>query len=111
LLAYWALKPRELISHVFPLICATSSPGTMRRTSGMFVAPEVRISSRVMTKIADAIRDNFCSFFETEVTSMFIRFSMLTCVRSRPCEVGSDCWACPHDDPPVETSANANRRV
>src|SRR5271169_3955756 len=30
-----------------------------------------------MTKMADAMRDNFCPFLETEVTSMFIRSSML----------------------------------
>src|SRR5260370_28964516 len=51
-----------------------------------------------MRKIADAIRDNFCSFFETEVTSMFIRFSILTSVRSpgEDCRAGSDRELCPH---------------
>src|SRR5260370_1286148 len=51
-----------------------------------------------MRKIADAIRDNFCSFFETEVTSMFIRFSILTCVRSpgEDCGAGCDRELCPH---------------
>src|SRR5258708_21718781 len=51
-----------------------------------------------MRKIADAIRDNFCSFFETEVASMFIRFSILTCVRSpgEDCGAGCDRELCPH---------------
>src|SRR5713226_9388945 len=46
-----------------------------------------------MTKIEHAIRDNFCSFFEADVTSMFIRFSILTCVRS-PCEEFPDGEIC-----------------
>ena len=58
-----------------------------------------------------AVRESFCSFFEAEVTSMFIRFSMLTCVRSRPCERGSACWVWPHTAGQVETNANAKRRV
>src|SRR6266852_734905 len=78
------LKPRADIAHVLPLICATSNPGTMSNRSGMFVAPERRMSPWVMTKIAAATWDIFCSFLETEVTSMFIRVSILTCVRS-PC--------------------------
>src|SRR5712692_11868675 len=50
----------------------------------MFAAPERRISSWVITKIAAATCDILCSFLETEVTSMLIRVSILTCVRS-PC--------------------------
>src|SRR6266849_1058493 len=51
-----------------------------------------------MTKIAAATWDSFCSFFETEVTSMFIKFSMLSCVRSfdESWEVLCDCGFCPH---------------
>ena len=51
----------------------------MRNRSGMFVAPERRISSWVMTKMAAAVFESFCSFFETEVTSTFIG---LRCSRS-----------------------------
>src|ERR1035438_9156909 len=35
-----------------------------------------------MTKIAAAVCDSFCSFFETEVTSMFMRSSRLLSARS-----------------------------
>ena len=45
------------------------------------------MSCWVMTKIAAATCDNFCSFFETDVTSIFIRSSILCCVRSR-----GFCW-------------------
>jgi hypothetical protein len=78
---------------VFELIWATSIPGTMRKRSGMLVAPERAISSGVITKIAAATSDSFCYFFETEVTSMFIRFSILTCVRSlgEVCETAGGC--------------------
>ena len=77
-----ALNPRALMAQVLALICATSSPGTMRSKSGILVAPERRMSSWVITKIAAATCDNFCSFFETEVTSVFIRSSRLSLERS-----------------------------
>src|SRR6202050_2329995 len=54
----------------------------MRSKSGMFVAPERRMSSEVITKIAAAARETFCSCFETEVTLMFIRSSRLSFARS-----------------------------
>src|SRR5438445_8723310 len=57
----------------------------------MFVAPERRMSSWVMTKMAAAVLESFCSFFETEVTSTFIKSSMLVLVRSFGCV----CGACP----------------
>src|SRR5580658_4844224 len=57
-------------------------PGTIRRRSGIFVAPEPAISSAVITNIAEATRESFCSFFETEVTSTFIRSSRLWFARS-----------------------------
>src|ERR1017187_1683432 len=60
----------------------------MRSRSGMLVALECRMSSWVMKKIAAAVRDNLCSFLATEVTSMFIRSSRFTLVRS-------GCVACP----------------
>src|ERR1035438_1829619 len=60
----------------------------MRSRSGMLVALECRMSFWVMTKIASAVRDNLCSFLATEVTSMFIRSSRFTFVRS-------GCVACP----------------
>src|ERR1700685_3812651 len=48
----------------------------------MFVAPERAMSSAVITKIAEAVRESVCSLFETEVTSTFIRSSRLFVVRS-----------------------------
>src|SRR6266571_4106759 len=81
------------MAQVLPLICATSNPGTIRSKSGTFVAPERQISSWVMTKMAAAVLESFCSFFETEVTSTFIRSSMLVVVRS----FGGICCVCPQD--------------
>src|SRR5260370_370404 len=51
--------------------------------------------------MAAATCDNFCSFFETEVTSRFIRFSILTCVRSlgEDGEVFCVCVVCARDAP------------
>ena len=51
----------------------------MRSRSGIFSAPERRISSAEMTKTAAAVSEVFCAFFETEVTSMFIRSTRLIC--------------------------------
>ena len=48
----------------------------------MFVAPERAMSSAVITKIAEAVRESVCSFFDTEVTWTFIRSSRLLVVRS-----------------------------
>src|SRR5579862_137947 len=76
------------MAQVFELICATSRPGTIRKRSGIFLAPERRSSDLVITKTADAVRESFCSFFETEVTSMFIRSSRLRSARSGVCCCG-----------------------
>jgi hypothetical protein len=70
------------MAQVFALIWATSIPGTIRNRSGMFRAPDRRMSSDVMTKIAAGVRDSFSAFFETEVISMFIRSSILLLVMS-----------------------------
>lgn len=48
----------------------------------MLVAPERRMSSWVITKMAAAVRATLCSVFETETTLMFIRSSRLWFVRS-----------------------------
>ena len=82
LFEYCPLKPRMLMAHLLELIWATSTPGTMRSKSGTLFAPERTMSSLVMTKIAAAVLEIFCSFFETEVTSMFIRSSRFTLVKS-----------------------------
>jgi hypothetical protein len=52
-----------------------------RDRSGMLVAPERRISSSVMTKMAAAVLQRDCSWPETEVTSTFISSSIFICVR------------------------------
>jgi hypothetical protein len=67
----------------------------------MLVAPERRISSWLMTWIAAAARESFCSFFETEVTSMFISSSRLISVRSRA--IGAR-----RSSPPAQTGVAAN---
>ena len=47
-----ALNPRAVIAQEWALIRATCTPGAMRKTSGMQVAPERRIISGVMTNTA-----------------------------------------------------------
>src|ERR1700722_19898920 len=92
-----------LMAQRFASTRATSTPGAKRRKSGMLVAPERRMSSCVITKIAAPVFDNFCSFFETEVTWMFIRSSRLTVERS-----GS--WgACAQPKRPVSAITRARR--
>src|ERR1700680_1189846 len=82
------------MAQLLALICDTSKPGTMRSRTGTFVSPERRMSSCVITNIAAAACDIFCSFFETDVTSIFIRSSIDICDRSR-CGVacGGGCVA------------------
>ncbi len=54
----------------------------MRRASGRLVAPDRRMSSWVMTKMAAAASATFCVLFETDVTCTFIRSSRLMLVTS-----------------------------
>src|ERR1035438_2667445 len=74
-------------------ICSTSTPGAMRSRSGMLVAPERRMSSRLITKTAAAVRERLFSLFETDVTLTFIRSSMSSLLRS----MGTGSWAAPAD--------------
>ena len=78
------------MAHLFWSIRATSRPGASRNASGMLVAPERRISSCVITKIAAAASATFCVRLETEVTCKFIRSSMLMAVTSGTLR---DVWA------------------
>jgi hypothetical protein len=48
----------------------------------MLLAPDRCISSWVITKIAAAASERFCSFLDTEVTWMFIKSSSGICERS-----------------------------
>ena len=54
----------------------------MRSKSGMLVAPERTMSAALMTNIAEAVRDIFCSVLDAEVTFVFMRSSRLKLVRS-----------------------------
>src|SRR6266571_957464 len=94
------------MAQVLALIWATSTPGTIRSRSGRFVAPERPISSWVMTNIAVATCDIFCSFFETEVTSMFIRSSMFIAARSAVW--ATRAWGCCAPTTP-HTAQNINK--
>src|ERR1700682_1500618 len=71
------------MAHPLAVTCATFRPGTMRSTSGMFVAPDRRISSAHIPPLAAGTLDSGCSFFETEVTRVSIRSSRL--LSRRPC--------------------------
>ena len=70
------------MAHLFSSMRATCTPGTSRRASGMLVAPERRMSSCVMTKMAAAASATFCVRLDTDVTCMFIRSSTLMVVTS-----------------------------
>src|ERR1700733_1327372 len=70
------------MAHLSVSICATSIPDAKRRRYGMLVAPERRVSSGVITKMAAPVFDGFRSFLETEVAWMFIRSSRLASDRS-----------------------------
>ena len=83
LLAYTLLNPRMLMAQLLWSIRATFTPGAIRRRSGILVAPERRMSSWLITKIAAPVFASFCSFLETDVTWTFIRSSRLNWVRSR----------------------------
>src|ERR1700680_1018504 len=83
ILLFWKpLKPRELTCHTYAFCCDTCMPGTIRRASGTDENPPRRISSPVITKIAAGASDRASDFFVAEVTSTFIRSSMLIEVRS-----------------------------
>ena len=71
------LKPRALMAHWLASSWSTSRLVASRRASGRRVAPERRISSRVMTWMADAVSDRCSGRRETELTSMAINCSRL----------------------------------
>ena len=48
-------NPCMLMAQTFELICATFTPDTMRSKSGILFAPERRMSSCVITKMAAAV--------------------------------------------------------
>src|SRR3569833_43074 len=90
---YRSLNPRMLIAHELALICATLTPGTTRRRSGILLVPERRISSSEITKIAAPVLETDSSLRETEVTRIFIRSSRLA--PAKPLEADVEGWAPP----------------
>src|SRR6266446_1187839 len=82
LLASPLLKPRALMAHCRESSWATCRLGAKRRASGILVAPERRMSSPVITWIAEAVVHSGSGRRETEVTSRFINSSMLICLSS-----------------------------
>ncbi len=82
LFASAVLKPRALIAQSCEFFCATCRLSANRSASGMLVAPERRMSSCVMTWIADAVPSSFSGWRDTEVTSTFISSSTLSCLSS-----------------------------
>src|ERR1035437_6700279 len=76
------LNPRTLIAHVLALIRATLTPGTILNASAIFVAPDWRMSSAVITKTAEGVCDNIRSVRETDVTRIFMRSSRLASDKS-----------------------------
>ena len=81
------LKPRIETAHLLASMRATSTPGTIRRTSGMLVAPERRMSSAPMTKAAAAVSASgrVCRLTElTSTTSTFISSSRLSSEKLSP---------------------------
>src|SRR6266545_301751 len=102
LLAVVLLNPRALMAHWRESTCATCRLPARRSASGRLDAPERRMSSRVITWIAEAVCANRSARFETEVTSRFISCSMLSCFNtsadtlvSRRWPEESGCWASP----------------
>ncbi len=64
------------------VFCATCRLSARRSASGMLVAPDRRISSCVMTWIAEAVPSSFWACRATEVTSTFMRSSTFSCFKS-----------------------------
>src|SRR6266576_1924777 len=75
--------------------CATSRFEARRRASGRLVTPERRISSWVITWIAEAAWESFSGRLETEVTSRFINCSRVSFFRAPGDAAESGCWARP----------------
>src|SRR5947209_8195416 len=77
LLAMVVLKPRALMAYEVALTRGTSRLGASRSASGRRVAPERRMSSRVITKIAAGASESRSACRDTEVIWMLPSSSML----------------------------------
>src|SRR6185436_9508854 len=71
------LKPRALTAQALAVCSPTWMPGTSRSASGMLVAPERRMVSRVTTATAAAASRNDSSVRDTDVISTFMSSSGL----------------------------------
>src|SRR5712692_10519295 len=89
------------MAHELELIRATSRFEARRKASGRLEAPERRMSSPVMTWIADAVSDNFSGRLETEVTSTSMSCSRLNFFSAVGDDSASGVWATPW---PAQTS-------
>lgn len=81
------------MAHWLALTCATCRLVASRDASGTLVAPEFRISSWVITWIADGTSVNFSGRLETDVTSRSISSSMLSFFSSPGDGSAPDAWA------------------
>src|SRR5207253_8712734 len=93
LLAVVLLNPRALMAHCRESTCATCRLVARRRASGRLVTPERRMSSWVMTWMAEATCVSLSGRFETEVTSTFMSCSMLSFFRESADRLESGRWA------------------
>src|SRR6266568_7667604 len=116
LLAVVLLKPRAPMAHWRESTCATCKLVARRRTSGRLDAPERRMSSCVITWIAEAVCDSRSGRFETEVTCRFISCSILSFFKASPDRlesrgwvVESGCWA--NAVPAKQTRPNVKTRA
>src|SRR5207237_3221401 len=101
LLAAGPLNPRALMAHWRESICATCRFAARRSASARLEAPERRMSSWVITWIAEAVCDKRSGRFDTEVTCRFINCSMLNFFRASADRLESGRW-------PAESGCCAN---
>src|SRR5207237_14591 len=92
LLAAGPLNPRALMAHWRESICATCRFAARRSASARLEAPERRMSSWVITWIAEAVCDKRSGRFDTEVTCRFINCSMLNFFRASADRLESGRW-------------------
>ena len=85
------LKPRALMAHWRESTCATCKLVARRSASARLDAPERRMSSCVITWMAEAVWDSRSGRFETEVTCRFISCSILSFFNASAESVESGC--------------------
>src|SRR5207244_10430942 len=103
------------MAHWRESICATCRFAARRSASARLEAPERRMSSWVMTWIAEAVCDKRSGRFDTEVTCRFINWSMLNFFRGSADRLESGRWAaeggcCADAGRETHTRPNVRRR-